>query len=181
VIERQTLRTERLRLDPMSPALAGELWDATRPSLEELRRWMRWAEHPSLEATQAFAEEAERRWDEGLSYNFAVRDAGGVVGGFGLDIHAGEGRIGEIGYWIRTDRASRGYATEAGQALIDFAFAGLGLYRLELRAGVENLASQRVAEKLGFHREGRLRKGCAHGDAGYDCYLYGLLATDPRP
>jgi RimJ/RimL family protein N-acetyltransferase len=180
VTERGTLRTPRLRLEPMDLSLAGELWEATQSSLKELRRWMRWAEQASLESTQAFAEEAERRWNEGLSYTFAVRDADGVVGGFGLDIHAGEGRIGELGYWIRTDRASRGYATEAGQALIDFAFAELGLYRLELRAGVDNLASQRVAEKLGFRREGRLRRGCAHGRTGYDCYVFGLLATDPR-
>jgi hypothetical protein len=45
-------------------------------------------------------------------------------------------------------------------------------------AGVENRASQRVAEKLGFRREGSLRRGCPLADGGYDGYLYGLLATD---
>jgi ribosomal-protein-serine acetyltransferase len=86
--------------------------------------------------------------------------------------------IGEVGYWLRTDRTGRGYATEAGAALIGWAFEELGAARLELRAGVENRASQRVAERLGFRREGRLRRGCPHPDGGYDCYLYGLLPED---
>jgi RimJ/RimL family protein N-acetyltransferase len=43
---------------------------------------------------------------------------------------------------------------------------------------VENLASRRVAEKIGFRREGALRQGCPLIDRAYDGYLYGLLATD---
>jgi RimJ/RimL family protein N-acetyltransferase len=181
VTDGSTLRTERLRLEPIAPGNADELWEASKTSLRELNRWMWWAAEASLASTRAFAEDTERLRREGMSYQFAVRDDGGVAGAMGVDIHGAERRVGEVGYWIRTDRAGRGYATEAGRAVVDFAFAEIGLYRLELRAGVENRASQRVAEKLGFTREGTLRQGCAHGRMGYDCYLYGLLATDPRP
>jgi ribosomal-protein-serine acetyltransferase len=181
VIDRRVLETRRLRLEPIEPGFAEELWVATKASLTELRRWMWWAADASLESTRAFAEETGRRWAEGMSFQFAVRDESELVGAMGVDVHGAEGRIGEVGYWIRTDRAGRGYATEAGEAVVDLGFADVGLYRLELRAGVDNVASQRVAEKLGFRREGRLRQGCAHGRMGYDCYLYGLLATDRRP
>jgi ribosomal-protein-serine acetyltransferase len=175
------LRTERLRLEPIGPDVADELWDASRASLRELDHWMYWAADATRESTRAFAEETVRLQDEGMSYQFVIRDDRGVAGAMGVEIHGAERRIGEVGYWTRSDRTGRGYATEAGGVLVDFAFAELGLYRLELRAGVENRASQRVAENLGFHREGLLRQGCAHGRTGYDCYLYGLLATDPRP
>jgi RimJ/RimL family protein N-acetyltransferase len=175
------LKTARLRLDPIVPHLAEELWAATEASLPELRAWMWWADQTTPDSTREFAEEAERLREEGMSYQFVIRDDAGVAGAGGVEIHGAERRIGEVGYWIRTDRTGRGYATEAVRAVVDFAFAELGLYRLELRAGVENRASQRVAEKAGFRREGRLRQGCAHGQAGYDCYLFGLLATDPRP
>ena len=181
MIDRTPLRTERLRLEPIGPNLADELWEASKASLLELRRWMWWANEASLESTRAFAEDTERQRREGMSYQFAVRDDLGVAGAMGIDIHGAERRIGEVGYWIHTDRAGQGYGTEAGHAVVDFAFADLGLYRLELRAGVENRASQRVAEKLGFRREGTLRQGCPLGRTGYDCYLYGLLASDPRP
>lgn len=177
----EVLTTPRLRLEPIVPEVAGELWTATRSSLRELRDWMWWADQANLESTRAFAEETARQRDEGLNYQFVVRDAETLSGAMGVEIHGAERWIGEVGYWIRTDRTGRGYATEAAGAIVDFAFAELGLARLELRAGVGNRASQRVAEKAGFRREGRLRRGCAHGRMGYDCYLYGLLAGDPRP
>lgn len=175
------LKTARLRLDPIAPHVTEELWAATRTSLPELRAWMWWADQATQDSTREFAEETERLREEGMSYQFVIRDDAGVVGAGGVEIHGAEQRLGEVGYWIRTDRTGRGYATEAVIAVVDFAFSELGLYRLELRAGVENGASQRVAEKAGFRREGRLRQGCAHGRTGYDCYLFGLLATDPRP
>jgi ribosomal-protein-serine acetyltransferase len=181
VIDRRVLKTRRLRLEPIEPGVAEELWAATKASLPELRRWMWWAADATLESTRAFARDARRRWDEGMSFQFVVRDGAELAGSMGIDVHGAEGRIGEVGYWIRSDRAGRGYATEAGEAVVDLGFADLGLYRLELRAGIENVASQRVAEKLGFRQEGRLRQGCAHGRMGYDCYLYGLLASDHRP
>jgi ribosomal-protein-serine acetyltransferase len=175
------LETARLRLEPIAPRLAGELWEATEASLPELRAWMWWADQATAQSTEEFAEETELQRRAGMSYQFVIRDHAGVSGAGGVEIHGAERRIGEVGYWIRTDRTGRGYATEAVEAVVDFAFARVGLYRLELRAGVENVASQRVAEKAGFRREGVLRQGCAHGRAGYDCYLFGLLATDPRP
>lgn len=175
------LKTPRLRLEPISPEGAEELWAATQSSLPELQPWMWWADQASLDSTRAFAEDTERQRAGGMSYQFLIRDDGGVAGAGGVEIHGAERRMGEVGYWVRSDRAGRGYATEAVRAVVDLAFAELGLYRLELRAGVENRASQRVAEKVGFRREGVLREGCARGRTGYDCYLYGLLAADPIP
>jgi RimJ/RimL family protein N-acetyltransferase len=181
VIDRASLETLRLRLEPVDPSDAEEMWTATESSLTELRPWMWWADQATARSTREFAEEAERLWDEGMGYHFVIRDGEDVAGGMSLEIHGAERRLGEVGYWVRTDRAGRGYATEAGEAVVDFAFATVGLYRLELRASVGNVRSQRVAEKLGFRREGLLRQGCPHGRLGYDCYLYGLLVTDPRP
>jgi ribosomal-protein-serine acetyltransferase len=175
------LRTDRLVLEPIGPHLADELWEASRVSLPELRRWMWWASDADAASTLAFTEETARLRDEEMTYQFALRDDRGVAGASGVEIHGAERRVGEVGYWTRSDRAGRGYATEAGRAVVDFAFGEVGLYRLELRAGVENPASQRVAEKLGFAREGILRQGCPHGPTGYDCYLFGLLASDRRP
>jgi RimJ/RimL family protein N-acetyltransferase len=175
------LHTDRLRLEPIGPHLADELWEATRASLKELRRWMWWAADADPASTLSFTEETVRLREEGMTYQFALRDDGGVAGATGVEIRGAERRVGEVGYWTRSDRAGRGYATEAGRAVVDFAFSEVGLHRLELRAGVENPASRRVAEKLGFRPEGTLREGCPHGSTGYDCILFGLLASDPRP
>jgi RimJ/RimL family protein N-acetyltransferase len=181
VIARRPLNTARLVLEPIGPEHSDGLWKATEPSLRELRPWLVWAEAASPETTAAFAAEAAQDWEEGRGYHFAILETGEVLGALGVDTPLPVHRIGDLGYWIRTDRAGRGYTTEAARAATGFGFGTLGLYRMELRAGVDNLASQRVAEKLGFRREGRLRRGCPGGQGAYDCYLYGLLAEDDQP
>ena len=178
---RAAVTTERLRLEPIGPEHAEELWGATEASLPQLRPWMFWAADADLASTRAFAEGAVEEWDQGLAFHFAIRDAAGLAGALGLEVPVPVRRLGELGYWVASDRAGRGYATEAGAAVVRFGFDALRLYRLELRAGIDNLASRRVAEKLGFRREGTLRKGCPLPGGAYDGLLYGLLATDRLP
>jgi ribosomal-protein-serine acetyltransferase len=178
MIERQPILTERLLLEPVTPDHVPAMWAATESSLRELRRWMPWARQASRGNSTEFAERAEDDWAAGRDYVFAVMRGGEYIGGVGLHSYRLEG-LGELGYWVRSDMTGEGYATEAGGALVAFAFDMVGLYRLELRAGVDNHASQRVAEKLGFRREGTLRKGAPLGaEDGYDCHIYGLLAGD---
>jgi ribosomal-protein-serine acetyltransferase len=176
--DRAPLRTERLVLEPIGPEHAEAMWTATEASLEELRRWMLWAVDATREGTETFAAEAEREWNEGTGFHFTINRDGDLDGALGLEVRAPINRIGEIGYWIRSDRAGQGLVTEAAEAVVAFGFDVLGLYRVELRAGVGNRASQRVAEKLGFRLEGTLRKGCPGGPEPYDCYMYGLLLED---
>ena len=71
----------------------------------------------------------------------------------------------ELGYWIARRFWGRGYATEAGVAVIDIART-LGLRQLEGSHFIDNPASARVLEKLGFQSTGLIapRMNCARGD-----------------
>ena len=71
--------------------------------------------------------------------------------------------------------------SEAAAAVIEFGFNELGMHRIELEAGVGNDASIKVAEKLGFKREGLARQAGWAGNGYYDTVRFGLLSTDPRP
>ena len=86
----------------------------------------------------------------------------------------------ELGYWIARSYWGRGFATEAGTALIDIARA-LGLSALEGSHFLDNLASGRVLEKLGFTPRAIVapRMSCARG-AEYPARLMQLRldATD---
>lgn len=78
------------------------------------------------------------------------RDTGELVGRCGVACWTIEGRPEvELGWTVRRDRWGRGYATEAAEAARDHAFGELGLSRLVSMIIPENVASIRVAEKIG--------------------------------
>ena len=168
-------------MEPTEKALAEDIWRATQSSLTELVHWMAWAATSTLQETRTFAIQAEVQWAANVAYHFTIVQGGEVIGGVGLEIRGPLEGLGELGYWVRSDRCGRGFATESAASVVEFAFGDLDLHRIELRAGVGNRASQRVAEKLGFRREGTLRQASGRPEAPYDCYLYGLLASDSRP
>ena len=71
----------------------------------------------------------------------------------------------ELGYWIARPFWGRGFATEAGRALVDIART-LGLRQLEASHFIDNPASARVLDKLGFETTGLIapRMNCARGE-----------------
>jgi RimJ/RimL family protein N-acetyltransferase len=85
-----------------------------------------------------------------------------LVGACGLGRRS-SGNV-ELGYWIGRAHWGRGFATEAGRALVGIARA-LGLRRLEASHFLDNPASGRVLEKLGFQANGLIapRMSCARG------------------
>jgi RimJ/RimL family protein N-acetyltransferase len=90
----------------------------------------------------------------------------------------------ELGYWIARDQWNRGFATEAGRALIKIAEA-LGLRGLEASWFIDNPASGRVLEKLGFSSTGITapRFSCARGEDGIArlCRLTFAARSDAQP
>jgi RimJ/RimL family protein N-acetyltransferase len=76
-----------------------------------------------------------------------------VIGTIGLDEK--DGSL-DMGYWIARDYWGRGYATEAGRAVVDIARA-LGHRRLSAGHYIDNPASARVLRKIGFRETGEVR------------------------
>ncbi|MHB8960162.1 MAG: GNAT family N-acetyltransferase [Candidatus Limnocylindrales bacterium] len=64
----------------------------------------------------------------------------------------------ELGYIFNPAHQGHGYATEAAQALVDRAFAEMGAHRVVAHGNPANTASWRVLERIGFVREGHLRR-----------------------
>ena len=126
---------------------------------EEIARWLDAVPQPYREAeARAWVEQASSSWDEGASAPFAVADAttGDLLGSVGFS-WVGDQHVGEIGYWMRRDARGRGLTTRAVRLASQWALRALGCERLQLRADEQNVPSQRVAEKVGFTREGVLR------------------------
>ena len=111
--------------------------------------------------------------------------------GYGIDVKGTDKIIGsvdfnhrhaddvlELGYTLHPDYWGRGYVPEAALALTDLGFKELGLHKIELICFGHNLQSQRVAEKLGFTLETRIRdRKDAQGNR-CDSLIYGLLRRE---
>ncbi len=107
------------------------------------------------------------------------REAPRLVGGVGLDLDA-EGAP-ELGYWLTPDAWGRGYATEAGRAVLSVARDALRLKRVRAGHFLDNPASGRVLRKLGFRPTGRIvqRDSRARGHA-VPCALFELDLDEAR-
>jgi RimJ/RimL family protein N-acetyltransferase len=83
-----------------------------------------------------------------------------------------------IGYVMIPSERGKGYCTEAAQLAVDYLFMSKDIARIQAGTFTDNVASQKVLEKAGFQREGRIRKGmCAWGN-WVDLYLYGILREE---
>jgi RimJ/RimL family protein N-acetyltransferase len=120
-------------------------------------------------------------WQDGSCAGFAILSEEAAFLGFAaivdLDLRA---RQGEIGYVVVGEARGRGVAGRALRLVTDWAIAGLGLERVELRIDVDNEPSIRVAERAGYRREGVLRSLHFKEDLRADLAVYSLLAGDPR-
>ena len=159
--------TERLVLRATRAGMGPLIAQAVRESRKELERWMAWARDTRSAAdSERNCREMQLRWyaREEFDFCFHRREDGLLVGKGGL--HTIDWAIPklEIGYWIRTSCARRGYATEATAALAQMARKRLGANRLEISTDARNAASRRVAEKCGFELEGirrHAKRDCA--------------------
>jgi RimJ/RimL family protein N-acetyltransferase len=107
--------------------------------------------------------------------HYAITLDGAVVGAIGISQNS-HGYKATIGYWVSAEARGRGICTRALRLLSHHALAELELQRVDLITDPDNVASQRVAEKVGFQREGVLRSHLRHPDGRIrDSVMFSLL------
>ncbi|HET9309826.1 MAG TPA: GNAT family protein [Actinomycetota bacterium] len=86
----------------------------------------------------------------------------------------------EIGYWISSSFEGRGLISRSARELTRLAFEHVGVHRAIIRAGVGNVRSRAVPERLGYRQEG-LEGGGGKGLGGYyDMVVYAMVEEDWR-
>jgi RimJ/RimL family protein N-acetyltransferase len=95
----------------------------------------------------------EPHLDPRPSYNLVVEDAKGFSGWAGIDRIQGRDSA-QFGWYLRSDRWGRGYATEATRLLLDFGFSVLNRATMWATVDPDNVASLRVLGKSGLSNQG---------------------------
>ncbi len=118
-------------------------------------------------------------------YAVEVKETGKLIGHlYFAQTDAPKKKTWELGVILGSKYHRKGYASEAGRALVEHAFAHMGVHRVMARCVTANPASPRLLERIGFRREGHFRK-CGTMRSGsdgtpiwHDVYEYGMLAED---
>jgi RimJ/RimL family protein N-acetyltransferase len=163
--------------DGDAPAIAAAVTDP------EIPRWTRVPQPYTLQDAVGFlaSQEPMRRRGEHLGLALVAPAAPErVLGSLSLmRLHWEHGR-GELGWWVAAEARGRGVATAGARLFARWALEHVGLARIDCFVDVDNLASQRVAERAGFVRDGVLRSWHEHRGRRRSMVSYGLLASDLR-
>jgi len=173
-----TLETEHLLLRPFSITDAPEVQHLV--GAREIAATTLAIPHPyttsmAEEWIERHPEQLER--GEALHWAITLREDGRLLGAIGLELAQKHAR-GELGYWIGVPYWGQGYCTQAGRAVVHYAFEQLQLNRIVAYHFAGNVASGRVMQKLGMTQEGVLRQHVCKWGHYVDLVCYGLLRAE---
>ena len=152
------LRTARLLLRPLTAADTDDLLEYR--SLPEVCRYVPFFPMDRVAVAQKLAESWARTEitgeGQGVILGVEVAETGRLVGDVNLFLHSLEHRSGEVGWVQSPHHSGQGYATEAAHAILHLAFDDLKVHRVTARVDARNLASIRLAQRLGMRQEALL-------------------------
>lgn len=156
------LEGERLYLRPRRPEDDAAVF--AYASDPEIIRYLPWEPAPDLESIGPFLKESHDRRKHGESLDLAIvlRETDEMIGQTDLMDLRSLRDSPELGYILARPWWGRGLMTEAATLAVDYGFRALKLRRLTAFADGDNIASQRVMQKIGMRfrgRETRLVKG----------------------
>lgn len=173
------LATERLRLRRLIPGDAPALLQIHGDA--DAMRWYGTDPLPDLAAAAKLVDAFDswrRMPNPGTRWGIERQADGLLVGTCGLFKWNRNWRSCALGYELGREAWGAGYMHEALSAILAWGFEHMGLNRIEAQIHPQNQPSLRLAERLGFVLEGRLRE-CGHWLGQYhDLLHYSLLQRD---
>lgn len=146
-------------------------------------QWEGWVASATLESTIHYIRTMNEQYTRGYGFAAAIYYRRvplvppQLVGNTSYRVNR-ENHSVEIGYWLGEQYTGQGIVTRCVRALIEHAFHEDALNRVVIRSALENRASCAVAERLGFKRDGVIRRDLLLRGKFYDRAYYTLLADD---
>jgi RimJ/RimL family protein N-acetyltransferase len=151
--DKQSVTTQRLRMEPFAPAHADALF-----AMNSDPKVMQYLGGVQTRAqTEEGIAKVQIRWAT-LGYGWwaiFLKDTDTIIGAACLQnlAHKPDAPL-EVGWRLAPQYQGKGYATEAGQAAMDFGFNTVGVSYICAVADPDNTASQQVMRRLGMHYVG---------------------------
>jgi [ribosomal protein S5]-alanine N-acetyltransferase len=133
----------------------------------------------TVDDTHKFVAEMVRQAESSPRYKFdfavCLKESGLLIGGCGIRRESEVSQVANLGWAINPEFQSKGYATEAATALIEFGFNKLNLSVIYATCDTRNVSSYRVMEKLGMKKAGFIRGNREVKGHVRDSYRYEIL------
>jgi RimJ/RimL family protein N-acetyltransferase len=139
----------------------------------EIPRWTNVPSPYTEDDAWSFVRGVPRGEGPEMSLVIADADDDSLIGAIGLRQPAPG--VGDVGYWLAAPARGRGLTTRALRLLCAWGFEELALARIQLHTLPGNVASERVAERAGFTREGLLRSYTEMKGKRVDITMFSLL------
>ena len=157
---------------------------ADAPALLELgsdadvTRFFSWGPYRSIEQPAAYIAGLAGERERGERLDFLLVGTAGPIGVSGLSELSRRDRRAVVGTWLGRAHWGSGANRESKALIAHLAFVMLGLERLGAYADLDNPRSQRALERIGFQREGVLRRWHRHGSQVHDVLVYSWLKDE---
>lgn len=172
-------KSPELILESIDLKHAPLVFDAIKTNREFLSHWLPFVHYTlRVEDTEAYIHSVREQKQDAKETVYTIWFQGTFAGLVSLVNQDPINRKADIGYWLIEALTGKGVMTQSCQLVVNHAFEKLQLNRLTIRCATENVKSERVAQRLGFHYEGIEREGERHGKSFCDLKVYSKLAKD---
>ncbi len=173
------LETDRLVIRRMEYDDADDFFEIY--DNRDVTEYLDWKGPDSEETAEMLIEYFNNQFDSmsAIRWGIEEKSSGILIGTMVVHDFVKES-IADLGYDLNRKFWKKGYMTEAMKAILSFCFTEMELHRIQCLISPENKPSVALVEKLGFTKEGLLRKRGFHEDdkVFYDVLQYSLLNTD---
>ena len=122
-----------------------------------------------------FLKKSKESRRKNIAHNYSIIFNGKLVGGCGIKINQHRKYIAEIGYFVDEKYWGKGIATSAVRAAEDICFKKLKIKRIEILMNPRNRASEKVAVKNGYKKEGLMKSAIKQRGKYSDAFLYAKI------
>lgn len=170
-----------IQLSLSIPQYAEELFELTDRNRDFLKQWLPWLDTVTKPSdTKEFIKAQLLRFQRGEALHVTIFHRDNISGVLGYDQIDQANGIGRIGCWQAQEYNGKGIMTKSVKNLIELGFKYYALNRIEIRCAVNNLKSRAIPERLGFQREGTIRRAEKVYGEYLDHVVYGLLKEESR-
>ena len=150
---------EKLKIRQTLLEDAEDFFDIIEKNREYLRKYLPWLDSSrDLKRVEDSIIGSLREFKQSGTPRFSILFDNKIVGVIAFHPIDSFHKNASIGYWIDQDYSGKGLISKCAKVVVKFGFENLDLNRIFIRCHPDNIASQRIAEKLNFQLEGVLRE-----------------------